>query len=52
MGVTPARNPGPWKTDSNVGKIKSKPNKGKAFGTARKESGTTGVCLELNLGPQ
>jgi hypothetical protein len=30
MGVTPARDPGPGKTDSNVGKIKNKPNKGKA----------------------
>jgi hypothetical protein len=30
MGVTPARYPGPGKTDSNVGKIKNKPKKGKA----------------------
>jgi hypothetical protein len=30
MGVTPARDPGPGKTDSNVGKIKNKPQKGKA----------------------
>jgi hypothetical protein len=30
MGVTPAREPGPGKTDSNVGKIKNKPKKGKA----------------------
>jgi hypothetical protein len=30
MGVTPARHPGPGKTDSNVGKIKNKPEKGKA----------------------
>jgi hypothetical protein len=30
MGVTPARDPGPGKTDSNVGKIKIKPKKGKA----------------------
>jgi hypothetical protein len=30
MGVTPARDPGPGKTDINVGKIKSKPKKGKA----------------------
>jgi hypothetical protein len=30
MGVTPARDPGPGKTNSNVGKIKNKPNKGKA----------------------
>jgi hypothetical protein len=33
MGVTPARSPGPGKTDSNVGKIKTsknKPKKGKA----------------------
>jgi hypothetical protein len=30
MGVTPARDPGPEKTDSNVGKIKNKPKKGKA----------------------
>jgi hypothetical protein len=30
MGVTPARDPGPGKTDSNVGKIKNKPKKGKA----------------------
>jgi hypothetical protein len=30
MGVTPARNPGPGKTDSNVGKIKNKPKKSKA----------------------
>jgi hypothetical protein len=33
MGVTPARDPGPGKTDSNVGKIKTsknKPKKGKA----------------------
>jgi hypothetical protein len=29
MGVTPARDPGPGKTDSNVGKIKNKPKKGK-----------------------
>jgi hypothetical protein len=34
MGVTPARDPGPRKTDSNVGKIKtskSKPKKGKTI---------------------
>jgi hypothetical protein len=34
MGVTPARNPGPGKTDSNVVKIKTskkKPKKGKAI---------------------
>jgi hypothetical protein len=34
MGVTPAREPGPGKTDSNVGKIKTskiKPKKGKAI---------------------
>jgi hypothetical protein len=30
MGVTPARDPGPGKTDINVGKIKNKPKKGKA----------------------
>jgi hypothetical protein len=30
MGVTLARDPGPGKTDSNVGKIKNKPKKGKA----------------------
>jgi hypothetical protein len=30
MGVTPARDPGPGKTDSNVGKIKNKPKKGKS----------------------
>jgi hypothetical protein len=30
MGVTPARDPGPGKTDSNVSKIKNKPKKGKA----------------------
>jgi hypothetical protein len=30
MGVTPAQDPGPGKTDSNVGKIKNKPKKGKA----------------------
>jgi hypothetical protein len=30
MGVTPARDPGPGKTDSNVGKIKNNPKKGKA----------------------
>jgi hypothetical protein len=30
MGVNPARDPGPGKTDSNVGKIKNKPKKGKA----------------------
>jgi hypothetical protein len=30
MGVTPARVPGPGKTDSNVGKIKNKPKKGKS----------------------
>jgi hypothetical protein len=30
MGVSPARDPGPGKTDSNVGKIKNKPKKGKA----------------------
>jgi hypothetical protein len=30
MGVTPERDPGPGKTDSNVGKIKNKPKKGKA----------------------
>jgi hypothetical protein len=30
MGVTPARDPGPRKIDSNVGKIKNKPKKGKA----------------------
>jgi hypothetical protein len=30
MGATPARDPGPGKTDSNVGKIKNKPKKGKA----------------------
>jgi hypothetical protein len=32
MGVTPARDPGPGKTDSGVGKTetsKTKPNKGK-----------------------
>jgi hypothetical protein len=29
MGVTPARDPGPGKTKSNVGKIKNKPKKGK-----------------------
>jgi hypothetical protein len=29
MGVTPARDPGPGKTDSNVHKIKNKPKKGK-----------------------
>jgi hypothetical protein len=32
MGVTPVRDPGPGKTDSNVGKIKNKPKKGKAKG--------------------
>jgi hypothetical protein len=34
MGVTPARDPGPGKTDSNVGKIetsKNKPKKGKSI---------------------
>jgi hypothetical protein len=34
MGVTPARDPGPGKTDRNVGKIKTsknKPNKGKSI---------------------
>jgi hypothetical protein len=34
MGVTPARDPGPGKTDSNVGKIKTskkKPKKGKSI---------------------
>jgi hypothetical protein len=30
MGVTPAQDPGPGKTDSNVGKIKNNPNKGNA----------------------
>jgi hypothetical protein len=30
MGVTPARDPGPGKTDSNVGEIRNKPKKGKA----------------------
>jgi hypothetical protein len=30
MGVTPTRDPGPGKTNSNVGKIKNKPKKGKA----------------------
>jgi hypothetical protein len=30
MGVTPARDPGPGKTDSNVCKIKNKPKKSKA----------------------
>jgi hypothetical protein len=30
MGVTLARDPGPGKIDSNVGKIKNKPKKGKA----------------------
>jgi hypothetical protein len=30
MGVTPAQDPGPGKTDSNVVKIKNKPKKGKA----------------------
>jgi hypothetical protein len=30
MGVTPARGPGPGKTNSNVEKIKNKPKKGKA----------------------
>jgi hypothetical protein len=30
MGVTSSRDPGPGKTDSNVGKIKNKPKKGKA----------------------
>jgi hypothetical protein len=30
MGVTPTRDPWPGKTDSNVGKIKNKPKKGKA----------------------
>jgi hypothetical protein len=30
MEVTPARDPGPGKTDSNVGKIKNKPKTGKA----------------------
>jgi hypothetical protein len=30
MGVNPARDPGPGKTDSNAGKIKNKPKKGKA----------------------
>jgi hypothetical protein len=30
MGVTAARDPGPGKTDINVGKIKNKPKKGKA----------------------
>jgi hypothetical protein len=30
MGVTPARDPGPGKTGSNVSKIKNKPKKGKA----------------------
>jgi hypothetical protein len=30
MGVTPARDPGPGKTNSNVGKTKNKPKKGKA----------------------
>jgi hypothetical protein len=29
-GATPARDPGPGKTDSNVGKIKNKPKKGRA----------------------
>jgi hypothetical protein len=34
MGVTPAHDPGPGKTDSNIGKIKTsknKPKKGKAI---------------------
>jgi hypothetical protein len=30
MGVTPARDPGPGKNDSNAGKIRNKPKKGKA----------------------
>jgi hypothetical protein len=30
MGVTPSSDPGPGKTDSNFGKIKNKPKKGKA----------------------
>jgi hypothetical protein len=30
MGVNPARDPGPGKTDSNVSKIKNNPNKGKS----------------------
>jgi hypothetical protein len=30
MGVTPTRDPGPGKTDRNVGKIKNKPKKGKS----------------------
>jgi hypothetical protein len=30
MGVNPARDPGPGKTDSNVSKIKNKPKKGKS----------------------
>jgi hypothetical protein len=30
MGVTPARDPGPGKTNSNVHKINNKPKKGKA----------------------
>jgi hypothetical protein len=29
MGVTPARDPGPGKTDRNFGKVKNKPKKGK-----------------------
>jgi hypothetical protein len=43
MGVTPAQDPGPGKTDIGVGKTETNKTKPK--------KGTTGVCCESNPGP-
>jgi hypothetical protein len=52
MVVTPARDPGPGKTNINVGKIKNKPKKGKAKHLVPPGKKATGVCWESNPGPK
>jgi hypothetical protein len=56
MGVTPARDPGPGKTDSGVGKTetsKTKPSKGKVKSLVLPgKKAAKGVCWELNPGPR
>jgi hypothetical protein len=56
MGVTPARDPGPGKANSGVGKTETsnnKPNKGKITSLVPPVKGgaTTGVCWQSNPGP-
>jgi hypothetical protein len=56
MGVTPARDPGPGMTDSDVGKTetnKSKPKKGKVIRLVPPgKEAAAGVCWESNPGPR